>query len=413
MNRVLGFAAGLIISIIAVVLMVMMILRPEAKDVPLFVLLVCTPLVIAIVGAYVAHRIAWWRRFNRLAIALFIVYAIGAGLILFTMFVTTQLMFLSAHDATLATVIVIYATGVTLVFGYFVVTGITDSIAKLTLAARSVREGDLSIRADERGSDEVAQLARTFNEMTVQLARVREKEHQLDAARRDWIAWVSHDLRTPLTSLRARAEALADGVVTQPNEVAGYLTGMRNDTFALSSLIDDLSELAKIDAGGLKLDRMDFPVNDLVSDCIESLSVLAQEKGVQLRGSVAVDVGTINISPQHIQRVLNNLIGNALAHTRPGGEVCVSAVRAGLKRDLTRVEVRDSGDGIAPQDLPQVFERFYRGEPSRRRTSTGKSVGMGLGLVITKELIEAHGGHIGIESKLGQGTTVWFTLPGN
>ncbi len=410
MNRVLGFAVGLVISIIAVVLMVVMILRPEAKDVPLFVVLVGTPLVIAIIGAYTAQRFALWRRFNRLAVALFIVYASGAGLILLTMFITTQLMFLSAHDAALATVIVIYATGVTLVFGYFVVNGLTDSIARLIFAAKSVQAGDLSIRADDRGSDEVAQLARTFNEMTLQLARMREKEQQLDAARRDWIAWVSHDLRTPLTSLRARAEALSDGVVTQPNEVSSYLAGMRNDTLALSSLIDDLSELARIDAGGLQLDRMDFPVNDLMSDCIESLSVIAQEKSVRLSGSVAADVGTVNISPQHIQRVLNNLIGNALAHTRPSGEVRVSATRANT---VVRVDVCDTGDGIAPQDLPQVFERFYRGEPSRRRTSTGKSVGMGLGLVIARELVEAHGGHIGIESELGQGTTVWFTLPGN
>ncbi len=176
MNRITGFAVGLAIALIGVVAMVMFVFQPEGKDVPLFVVLVSTPLVIAIGGAILAQRWLLWRRFNRLAVAMFIVYAIGAGLILLTMFVTTQLMFISAHDATLATVIVIYATGVTLVFGYFVVSGLTDSIDKLTLAAREVQRGNLSARADDRGRDEVAQLARTFNGMTVQLAAAREKK---------------------------------------------------------------------------------------------------------------------------------------------------------------------------------------------------------------------------------------------
>jgi signal transduction histidine kinase len=407
MNRLLGFAVGLSITLVGVVLMVGLILQPTAKDVPLFIVLVATPLIVAVGAAVIGQRWAWWRHFSRLAMALFIVYAIGAGLILITMFLTTQLMFLSAHDATLATVIVIYATGVTLVFGYFVVSNLTDSIGKLTLAARSVQQGNLSIRADDRGSDEVATLARTFNEMTAQLARVREKEKLLDLARREWIAWVSHDLRTPLTSLRARAEALADGVVTQPQDVSAYLSGIRNDTFALSGLIDDLSELAKIDAGGLKLDRMPFPVSDLMSDCIEGLQMLARERGVALTGMVAADVGSANISPQHIQRVLNNLISNALAHTQVGGAVHVAAACDGA---AIRIEVLDNGEGITSQDLPHVFERFYRGEPSRTRGANGTNTGMGLGMVIAKELVEAHGGRIGAQSQLGKGTTVWFTI---
>jgi signal transduction histidine kinase len=411
MNRLLGFAIGLGITLVGVVLMVALIFEPTAKDVPLFVVLVATPLIVAIAAAWIGQRWAWWRRFRRLAVALFIVYAIGAGLILFTMFITTRLMFLSQHDAELATVIVIYATGVTLVFGYFVVNNLTDSIGQLTLAAQSVRRGDLSTRADDRGSDEVATLARTFNEMTQQLANVRARERQLDQARRDWIAWVSHDLRTPLTSIRARAEALADGVVSQPHEVAAYLNAMRADTFALSHLIDDLSELARIDAGGLTLQRMPFPLADLVSDAIESLRVLAQERGIALTGRVADDVGSPSISPQHIQRVLTNLIGNALIHTPAGGSVDVDArveVRQGKR--VVRVEVRDTGAGITPGDLPHVFERFYRGEPSRSRDFAGRGGGMGLGLVIAKELVEAHGGRIGIDSEPGRGTTAWFEL---
>lgn len=407
MNRMTGFVVGLAIAVTGVIAMVAFVLQPAGKDVPLFVVLVSTPLVVAVVAAAIAQRWLLWRRFNRLAVALFIVYAIGAGLILLTMFVTTQLMFISAHDAALATIIVLYATGITLVFGYFVVSNITDSIGKLTLAAQAVQQGRLDVRADDRGSDEVAQLARTFNQMTLQLAAMRDKEKQLDAARRDWIAWVSHDLRTPLTSIRARAEALADGVVAQPQDVAAYLNAIRTDTNVLNQLIDDLSELAKIDAGGLKLDRMPFPISDLISDCIESMQAIASEKGVRLSGSAMSDTGTANVSPQHMQRVLLNLIGNAMAHTPAGGSVMVNARREG---NHAHIEVRDTGQGIASQDLPHVFERFYRGEPSRRRNVYGKSAGMGLGLVIARELVEAHGGQIGIDSTLGKGTTVWMKL---
>jgi signal transduction histidine kinase len=407
MSRLTGFVAGLAIAVMGVLALVAFIFQPEGKDVPLFVVLVSTPLVIAICGAAIAQRWLLWRRVSRLAVALFIVYAIGAGLILFTMFITARLMFLSAHDATLATVIVIYATGITLVFGYFVVSGITERIGRLTLAAQAVQQGDLSARADDGGCDELAQLARTFNSMTSQLAAVREKENQLDAARRDWIAWVSHDLRTPLTSIRARAEALADGVVSQPQDVSAYLSAIRNDTNALNNLIDDLSELAKIDAGGLRLERMPFPISDLISDCIEGMQAIADEKGVTLSGSATNDAGVAQISPQHMQRVLLNLIGNAVAHTPAGGHVTVQAKREG---ERVRIEVRDTGEGIAPQDLPHVFERFYRGEPSRRRNVNGARAGMGLGLVIARELVEAHGGSIGIESQMGNGTTVWLLL---
>jgi signal transduction histidine kinase len=142
------------------------------------------------------------------------------------------------------------------------------------------------------------------------------------------------------------------------------------------------------------------------------MRVLADERGVALTWHAAEDVGTPSISPRHIQRVLTNLIGNALTHTPRGGSVEVEAQRLG---DVVRVEVRDTGEGIAPADLPHVFERFYRGEPSRSRPpvqtgGTGGTGGMGLGLVIAKALVEAHGGRIGITSEVGRGTTAWFEV---
>jgi signal transduction histidine kinase len=327
-------------------------------------------------------------------------------LILLTVYVTAKLMFISSHDANLALVIVVFATVVTLVFGYFVAVSLRDGIGDIIRAARAVQQGNLDASADDRGSDELAMLARTFNEMTKQLRRVRDQETQLNQARRDLIAWVSHDLRTPLTAMRARIEALSDGVVSDPREVTEYLAAIRADTGALNHLIDDLFELATIDAGGLRLDLADYALSDMVSDTITAMSVLATSRGVTLTGDIATEVGVVHISPQHIQRVLNNLIGNALAHTGSGGRVSVDATRDRSDGHVV-VKIWDTGEGIAQADVPHIFERFYRGERSRARAN---GAGMGLGLAIAHALVEAHGGKIGAESELGKGTTVWFTL---
>ena len=402
--QVIAALIGLFLGALALVALVM---QPRREDMALFAFLLATPVLVAGLGATVARRQAWWRQFHSVAVALFITYAIGAGRFRRTVYVTARLMFICAHDANLALVIVVFATVVTLVFGYFVAVSLRDAIADIIRAARAVQQGNLDAAADDRGSDELAVLARTFNEMTAQLRRVRDQETQLTQARRDLIAWVSHDLRTPLTAMRARIEALSDGVVNDPREVTEYLTAIRTDTWALNRLIDDLFELATIDAGGLRLDLADYAFGDMVSDTITAMSVLASSRSITLQGEVAPEVGVVHISPQHIQRVLNNLIGNALAHTGPGGCVSVVATRAG-QGDPVMVKIGDTGEGIAPADLPHIFERFYRGERSRARAS---GAGMGLGLAIAHALVEAHGGKIGVESELGKGTTVWFTLP--
>jgi signal transduction histidine kinase len=418
MRRQLVTLLAFITLLVAATVLITVILQPAREELPVFTFLLTLPVVIAAIGATIARRQAWWRQFRSVAVALFITYAMGAGLILLTVYVTARLMFISPHDATLALVIVIFATAVTLVFGYFVAISLREGITDLTRVANAVQRGDLTARADEHGSDELAGLASTFNAMTAQLHLAQEQEQRLSQARRDLIAWVSHDLRTPLTSIRARVEAITDGVVTEPAEVITYLHAVRNETHALSHLIDDLFELATIDAGGLKLEITKCQLGDLVSDTIERISVLATERGITLTGYVAPDVDPVRVSPQHIQRALNNLIGNALAHTQQGGSVRVEAEREASTgqahaQDYVRVRICDTGEGIAPADLPHVFERFYRGERSRTRHSdkgNSKPAGMGLGLAIARALIEAHGGQIGIESTLGQGTTVWFTL---
>jgi signal transduction histidine kinase len=240
--------------------------------------------------------------------------------------------------------------------------------------------------------------------MAAQLEAAAYKQRELEILRRDLLAWVGHDLRTPLTSVRLIVEALADQVVEDPLTIQRYLQTAQRDIRSLSRLIDDLFEMAQLDAGGLQLELCPNSISDLVSDTLESFSAQAARQGVTLKGSIAPGIDPVLLDAQQIGRVLANLVSNALRYTPSGGtvEVGVSAAPGGVQ-----VQVCDTGEGITTEDLPHIFEQFYRGEKSRSR-ATG---GAGLGLAIAQGIIEAHSGHIGVESTPGEGTRFFFTLP--
>jgi signal transduction histidine kinase len=251
--------------------------------------------------------------------------------------------------------------------------------------------------------------------MAAQLAAAAAERQRQELARRDLIAAISHDLRTPLASLRVMTEALADGLVDDPTTTARYLSTMRSQIGHLSGLIDDLFELAQIDAGALRLELQHISLDDLISDALEGLRPQASARGVELHGEVTPKVGRVLAAPQKIERVLYNLVTNAIRHTPGDGVVTIRAMPEAPPADAAPasggsfivVEVADTGEGIAPADLPRIFDRFYRGEKSRSR-ATG---GAGLGLAIARGIVEAHGGRIWAESNSGQGARIRFTLP--
>jgi signal transduction histidine kinase len=193
-------------------------------------------------------------------------------------------------------------------------------------------------------------------------------------------------------------------VVQDPETVDRYLGTARGQIESLSLLLDDLVEMAQINAGGLELERHPNSICDLISDTLEAFSALAERQGVTLEGTASSEADPVVMDVGKIGRVLNNLLENALRHTPEGGSVRVAASPG---PDCVQIEVRDSGEGIPAADLPHVFESFYRGEKSRSR-ATG---GAGLGLAIAMGIVEAHGGQIGVESTLREGTRIWFTLP--
>lgn len=350
--------------------------------------------------------LAWLRRGqSRLWVQVTLTYTLGVVIALFNIFLTAQLMFISAdHDLVLLVLLLAFAAVISLALGYTLARVMSQRVVSLCAGARAVADGDLAARVAVDGRDELADLALEFNRMAGQLATAASERNRLEDSRRELFAAISHDLRTPLASLRAMIEALDDGVVVDPTTTRRYLGTMRNQITHLNELIDDLFELAQLESGVLTLDLIPISARDLISDTIEAMQPQASQKGVALSGSVTAEVGTVLAAPQKLERALYNLVSNAIRHTPADGKVML-LVDVGSPSGIL-FEVRDTGEGIAPSDLPHVFERFYRGEKSRSR-ATG---GAGLGLAITRGIIEAHGGTIEIESEPGHGTSVRFAL---
>jgi signal transduction histidine kinase len=360
--------------------------------------------VIAIGLAYGASRFGWIDRSPRLLWTLVGGYVLSNALALFSVWVTARLMFVNQHDLALAMVLLLFASGIAISLGYLLSVSLTRRITELNRAAKEVARGDLSVRVPKMGQDELAELARAFNQMAAQLEMAEQQQRELIALRQELVTWVGHDLRTPLTSIRVVIEALVDGVVEDPVTVERYLQTAQHHVQSLTQILDDLFEIARLEGGSIKLTRNLTSVRDLISDTIEAFSTLASRKGVRLEGDATPDVDPVDIDVPKIERVLANLVDNALRHTSDGDVVRVTASSAA---DGVQIVVRDTGAGIPPEDLPYVFERFYRGDDDRHRAAGSA----GLGLAIAKGIVEAHGGEMGIESVVDEGTRVWFTLP--
>jgi signal transduction histidine kinase len=335
---------------------------------------------------------------------LVLAYGWAALLTLVNVLVMAGLMFVSEHDLALSFVLLLFAVIIATSYGIFVSASVTDGLRELAETAQQVAEGDLGARVVVRGRDEVAQASRAFNAMAEQLQTAAQERQAVENLRRDLIAWTSHDLRTPLTSIRAMVEALDDGVVSDEKMVERYYRTIRADVLALNDLIDDLFELAELEAGELQIEIAPHSLSDLVSDTLESFQVLAEQRQVNLDGSMDGNVDLVAMNPQKITRVLSNLLNNAIHYTPSGGDV---QMRAWREQDGVHVAVEDSGPGFATNELPRIFEQFYRGEQARSRESGGA----GLGLAIAQAIIEGHGGEIWAENRGEGGARVAFRLP--
>ncbi|MEP6895714.1 MAG: ATP-binding protein [Chloroflexota bacterium] len=380
------------------------LMLPPLKELGLMALYLSGTALVSALAAYIAYRFGWINFSPALRWTLLGGYTLASVLTFLNVWFSARMMFASEHDLLLAVILLVFAGGIAMVLGYFLSSTVTERIQLLTGAAEKLAEGDLKVRVPVQGRDEVSMLASTFNQMAEQLQSADQKKRELESMRRDLIAWVSHDLQTPLTSIRAILEAVSDGVVDDPETVKRYLNTAQRDVRNLSVLIDDLFQMAQLDAGGFPLQRAKASLSDLVSDTLESFTEIAKQQDVMLEGNVDTDVDPVMMDTQAIGRVLNNLIGNALRHTSNRGRVSVWVRRTTQGVEVT---VSDTGTGIRAEDLPHIFERFYRGEKSRNRITGGA----GLGLAIARGIVQAHGGQIKVESQIGKGTQFTFYIP--
>jgi signal transduction histidine kinase len=301
-------------------------------------------------------------------------------------------MFQSGHDLTILAVAVASSTAA--LGGAFAISrSLSRRVQPLRRAAAAFAAGDLTARAPEEAPQELAELAESFNTMAERIAELFDARTQL-------VAWASHDLRTPLASVQAMLEALEDGLATPDR----YLPALREQVERLGMLVDDLFELARIDAGALTLELREAPLSRLVDSCLRGLEAEALARRVRLGAEVGPEV-TVLCAPEQVERVLFNLLTNALRHTPSDGTV---AVRAAPRAQEVEVTVEDTGDGLEPEAVSRMFDRFWRGDQAR---SSGAGAGAGLGLSIARGLVEAHGGRIWAEARPQGGTRVSFTLP--
>lgn len=302
------------------------------------------------------------------------------------------------HTATLISLGVAVSASVAaaLLLSSLVSARVVAPVAALAASAQRLARGQHSARVPVRGTDELAHLAGAFNEMAGSLEHAEQIRRQL-------LADVAHELRTPLATVESYVEAIADGVLAADEE---NWSAIRAETARLNRLVDDLQRVSRAEAHQLDLHPQPVAPGALVRDAVKAAGPAYAAKGVALEGDVERELPTIEVDPERLAEVLANLLANALRHTPPGGTVTASARR---ESGLIEIAVTDDGEGIAPEHLDRVFERFYRVDPARARASGGT----GIGLAIVRAIVQAHDGTVtAVSDGAGRGATFTIRLPG-
>jgi signal transduction histidine kinase len=283
---------------------------------------------------------------------------------------------------------------IALILTYFFSRRILSPVRALTQAANQLGSGDFTQRVNVKGDSELDQLGNTFNAMADNLGRAEE-------LRKNMVADIAHELRNPLANIKGYLEAASDGLI-ETNE--DTIRKLDEEATLLTRLVDDLQELSLAEAGELKLDCEPVEISQIIKTTVQMMQTKASQKDVVLEFTLADNLPEVYIDIHRISQVLRNLIENAITATPPGGTISISTQQI---EDYIEVGVEDNGEGIPTDDLDNIFERLYRVDKSRARATGGS----GLGLTIARRLVEAHGGHIRVESEQGKGSCFSFTIP--
>lgn len=314
------------------------------------------------------------------ALTLVIVAAVGLGV-----FAAAKAMFISAHDLAVIEVVLLAAATVGVAAAVWLGAQVAATSSSLVAVTRRIGTTDATVAPAVQGAPELVALAHELEMMEERLDDARGRERAVERSRRELVAWVSHDLRTPLAAIRVMVEALEDGVVADPETVARYHGMLRVETDRLTALVDDLFELSRTQSGALHLQLERVSLGDLVSDAIAGVAPVAAAKGVRLEGRIHGMPAEVSVSTPEVLRALRNVLENAIRHTPVDGSVMVEAGSADAD---AYVSVVDTGAGIPVADLERIFDVGY--QVDRARTAGGA----GLGLAIARGFVEAHHGHI-------------------
>lgn len=310
-------------------------------------------------------------------------------------------MSVSSHDATLVAVLLVYAAAAGAAAALVLARSSAEGVERLETAAELMGGGDLDARVGALGAGkELDELAATLDLMASRLKAAQLRERETESVRHDLITTVSHDLRTPLASLRAMVEAIDDGVVDDPPSLRRYIREMRRSVLQLSGMVDDLFELAQLDAGVIEAAAEPIRVSEAIDEALATVAIVAQDKGVGMH--TAIDGAGDEMCSPHLVRVLQNLLVNAVRHTPADGTISLEA-----RRDASSLEllVSDTGEGITEEALPHVFEPFFRVDAARA------GAGAGLGLALARRIVEALGGTIEAHSPPAGGATFAVRVP--
>lgn len=335
------------------------------------------------------------------------VAALASCFALSNLVVLSWAMFVNPHDAALLGALLVYSVAVGMAVALLLGKSTAAAVERLEHAAHRLGRGDLTARTDDdepvmvdSGGPELWMLARTLDEMAERLQQAQARERDAEAVRRDLISAVSHDLRTPLASLRAMVEAVADEVIDDPASLRRYSFEMGRSVGQLSKLVDDLFELAQLEAGVITTETRRSRLGEIVETALATVAVPAAEKGLRLVAEVDT-TADLTCSPR-LERVLLNLLHNAVQHTPADGTVRLAAT---LRDDWIELAVEDTGSGIRREDLDRVFDPFFRADPARH------GPGAGLGLALSRRIVEAMGGRISAESVAAGGARFAVSLP--
>jgi signal transduction histidine kinase len=329
------------------------------------------------------------------------VAVVGSVAAIANLVVLTRQMMVEPHDATTVAILFLYASGAGVGAALALARTRSRAIDRLAGDARRLGEGDLSARVGDLGAGpELDTLARTLDRMAERLQEAAERERVIESTRRDLVTAVSHDLRTPLASLRAMVEAIDEGVVEDPESMRRFVREMRRSVGQLGTMVEDLFEFAQLDGSGIETEVRRARLGEVVGSAVAAVEGQADEKGL----SMVTELNGAEDAPcsPRLTRVIQTLLSNAVRHTPADGTVTVQARRSSGSLE---VAVADTGEGITAEDLPRVFEPFFRADPSRQGT------GAGLGLALAKRIVEQLGGEISAESEPAHGARFAVTLP--